>query len=291
MIYLTRIPQAPLSMAVESLWLYCGYQPPHRLERVLPSGTAELILNIRADEFRCYNPDTLEMCDRLPGALIVGPKTGVQIIDTEQQLEVMGVHLRPGGMLALSRIPAGEFADEDVPLATIWGSFAAEIQERIRFAQSPAARLQTLEVLLTQRMRSELVPHRMIPEALRRLEPDQAPVKLASLAASLGLSSRRFIEIFTSHIGIPPKIYARIRRFQRALRAIHGSTVPSWADLAFDCGWYDQAHMIRDFKQFSGLTPAEYGRLQGEHMLHVPVKERGQICPIPKSRPMAECGR
>jgi AraC-like DNA-binding protein len=246
-----------------------------------------VIFNLREDVFRCYTPETLKLHGRLPGALIAGPRTGFQVIDTEQQMEVMGVHLRAGGMRALSRVPTNKFTNQDVPLSEIWGGFVAELHDKIRLVSSPETKLQVLEILLMRRLREDLIPHRAIPEALRLLEPDQNPVKMAHLAESIGLSSRRFIEIFTSHVGLSPKSYARIRRFQRALRAIHGSSVSSWADLAFDCGWCDQAHMIRDFKQFSGVTPTEYGRMQGEIMLRVPVAERGQICPIPETNSTA----
>jgi AraC-like DNA-binding protein len=291
MIYLSHQPQAPLHLAVEAIWLYAGYRPPHRLERVLPSGTIEWVINLREDVFRCYHPETYRPIDDQPGALIAGPRSRVQVIDTEQQTEIMGVHLRPGGMRYLSAVPAHEFADRDVPLENLWGRWAGDLREQLMVASTPKEKVLALERLLAERFCPERRPHRAVAAALPRLEPGGAPLKQAELAADLGLSARRFIEVFTSSVGLTPKVYARIRRFQKALRTIHGAGDLDWADLAFDCGWYDQAHMIRDFKEFSGLTPSEYGRLQGEFMLHVPVEEQGQICPIPGGQSVAECTR
>ncbi|TVR52584.1 MAG: AraC family transcriptional regulator [Puniceicoccaceae bacterium] len=291
MIYLSYRPSPPLSLAVEAIWLYAGYSPPHRLERVLPSGTIEWVINLRADRFLCYHPETYEPVEATAGALVAGPRASVQIIDTEQQREIMGVHLRPGGMQILTGIPADAVAGRDVPLEELWGGRAAILRERLLGVPTPQEKIREVERWLAGDLRVERTPHRAVAEALRRLEADEAPVKLGDLAAELGLSSRRFIEVFTAGVGLTPKVYASIRRFQKALRTIHRTARCGWADLAIDCGWYDQAHMIRDFKRFSGLTPAEYARLQGDFMLHVPVEERGQICPIPKPEVMVGCRR
>lgn len=287
MLYLSHKPSPPLHLAVEAIWLYAGYHPPHQLERVLPSGTIEWVINLREDIFRCYHQETFQPIDDQPGMLIAGPRSRVQVIDTEQQAEIMGVQLKPGGLRYLTPESAREFADLDVPLEAIWGSDATQLREELVAAPSPWAKVLRLEHFLVQRMNLDRAPHPAVAEALRRLEPSELPWKQADLADDLGLSSRRFIEVFTTSIGLTPKVYARIRRFQKALGTIHRRQHRSWADLAFDCGWYDQAHMIRDFKQFSGLTPSQYESLNGEFMLHVPIEERGQICPIPDAQPVA----
>jgi AraC-like DNA-binding protein len=291
MIYQTRKPTLPLASAVESIWIYSGYRPPHSLERVLPSGTIEWVINLHEDRLRCYNPETLQPLQTLPGSLIAGPRSSFQVIDTEQQTEIMGVHFRAGGMRYFSSIPADEFAELDVPLDCLWGRSVNELREQLTAGRTPHAKIQVLETWLTQKFCDRRKPHRCVAEAVRRLEPGESPTNLAALAADLGLSSRRFIEVFRESVGLTPKVYARLRRFQSALQRIHGAKNLNWADIAFDGGWCDQAHLIRDFKQFSGLTPAEYGRMQGEFTLHVPVEERGQICPIPDSEHTVESAR
>lgn len=291
MIYLTHTPAPPLHLAVASIWLYAGYCPPHRLERVLPSGTLEWVINLREDRFLCYDPGSLRPIGHQPGSIMVGPRCSVQVIDTEHQSEIMGVHLRSGGLRYLSQMPADEFADRDVPLDEIWKRFSADVRDALLAAPTPRAKLLTLERFLSARMSLARPQHPAVGEALRRLEPRENPLKQAELAAELGLSCRRFIQVFTASVGLTPKVYARIRRFQKALRCIHRASSFDAADVAFECGWYDQAHMIRDFKQFAGLTPAQYARLQGEFLGHVPVEERGQICPIPDAQPVAPSGR
>jgi AraC-like DNA-binding protein len=73
-----------------------------------------------------------------------------------------------------------------------------------------------------------------------------------------GLSERRFIEVFHEQVGLTPKAFCRVRRFQRVLKSVHGAREVDWAQVALDCGYYDQPHFIHDFRGFSGLTPAQY---------------------------------
>ena len=96
---------------------------------------------------------------------------------------------------------------------------------------------------------------------------------------SIGLSPRRFIELFEREVGLTPKLYCRVRRFRRAAHRIwalsSGAESTGAGDdfsaIAFDCGFADQSHLIREFREFSGLTPAEYARRRGHHAQHVPL--------------------
>ena len=78
----------------------------------------------------------------------------------------------------------------------------------------------------------------------------------------VGLSQRRFITIFKQEVGITPKLFSRVRRFQRALVLSRRSAAPKWSALALECGYFDQSHMIRDFLAFSGFSPTEYSARQ-----------------------------
>jgi AraC-like DNA-binding protein len=82
----------------------------------------------------------------------------------------------------------------------------------------------------------------------------------------VGLSRRTFIRRFTDEVGLTPKLFWRIQRFQEALRLVRTGRRPAWADVALDCGYYDQAHFIRDFRAFSGLTPPAFLRAWGAHL-------------------------
>jgi AraC-like DNA-binding protein len=87
----------------------------------------------------------------------------------------------------------------------------------------------------------------------------------------IGISTRRFIQLFHQQVGLTPKAFCRVRRFQRVLRSVHGRREVDWAQVALDCGYYDQPHFIHDFQAFSGFTPSAYLALATTHLNHVPL--------------------
>jgi len=94
---------------------------------------------------------------------------------------------------------------------------------------------------------------------------------IADVGDEVGFSLRRFIEIFDNEVGLTPKLYCRIQRFQYAIRLAHRSDEVDWADLAATAGYYDQSYMIRDFQEFSGMSPRAYLKQRGPHLNHVPL--------------------
>lgn len=113
MFYRSYTPQQPLGDFVERLWL-CSDAPPHSRERILPSGTIELVVNLREDEIRIYDPSHPDRCTRMSGATVSGPYSRFFVIDPLQHASILGVHCRPGGAFPFLGVPAGELADTHV---------------------------------------------------------------------------------------------------------------------------------------------------------------------------------
>jgi methylphosphotriester-DNA--protein-cysteine methyltransferase len=113
--------------------------------------------------------------------------------------------------------------------------------------------------------------HPAVTYALQQFRSPARSDSVAAVTARIGLSSRRFIQLFHQQVGLTPKTFSRVRRFQRVLCSIHAKREVDWAQLALDCGYYDQAHFIHDFQAFSGLTPRIYMTLATPHLNHVPL--------------------
>lgn len=96
---------------------------------------------------------------------------------------------------------------------------------------------------------------------------------IAEVTRRVGLSPRRFIQVFKEEVGLTPKLFCRVRRFQKAIRRVYRGETVDWADVALACGYFDQAHFIKDFRAFSGLTPAAYLARPGRHPNHVPIED------------------
>jgi AraC-like DNA-binding protein len=265
----TYKPNAPLDRFVETLWMWDGCVRPHARERILPDGSMQIIVNLMDDRIPIYDRVTGHLADSTRGVLLCGPRSEYSVIDTATQLSVFGFHFKPGGMLPFLRMPLDELHDREVGLDCLWGRLAAELRERILAAPTAVHKFQAAEQYLLARAVRVFDRHPAVAFALREISalPSRP---LAPLSDTAGLSSRRFIELFRQEIGMPPKVFARVRRFQSAVRQIGDSRQSiDWAGMALACGYYDQAHFIHDFRAFAGLTPSDYLAARTGHRNHV----------------------
>jgi AraC-like DNA-binding protein len=113
--------------------------------------------------------------------------------------------------------------------------------------------------------------HGAVGFALRRFMAAPHMTTMASVSEQIGLSPKRFIQVFRDETGFTPKVFCRIRRFHRALDRMEGRKNVEWANVALDCGYFDQAHFIHDFRAFSGINPSAYLAHRTPHRNHVPL--------------------
>src|SRR5262245_46456475 len=265
------VPGPPLAAFVEMLWTYECYAPAHPRERLLPTGTVELVIDLGDRPATLYDGTT----DRrltFRGPLICGPHSQSFVIDTAHASTVVGVHFKPGGAHPFLGPPADELHNQHVPLDALWGASAGQLRERMLEASTAAARFHILEAALMARAARPLSRHPAVSFGIERFLA--APhARVSEVIGRIGLSPRRFIQVFTEEVGLTPKLFCRIQRFQDALRRVETGQPFGWADVAQACGYYDQAHFIHDFRSFSGLSPSEYAKERGDHFNHLPLPE------------------
>jgi AraC-like DNA-binding protein len=263
-VLVVRPPSPALAPLVESLWYFTG-ELPHARERILPSGAMQLLVNLHADELRAYDGDRVHVTR---GAIVVGAHAHPFAIDTAAQRAIAGVNFRPGG--------AGPFVgscDElrgaHVDLDALWGTAGATLRERLLEQPTPHAILRTLDAIVASSAKS-LTVDGLITHVVGALERGAS---VATVLADTSTTPARLIRRFAGAVGLTPKRFARVRRFNAVLVAIaRGRPVP-WAHLAVDCGYFDQAHMIGEFRAFSGLTPTSYRPRGAGDPHHVPLEE------------------
>jgi AraC-like DNA-binding protein len=267
---LSHRPQLPLADFVDQLWLSQGAAPAHQMERLLPDGTVELIINLHQDCISLYDRADYHLCGTAPGCIVSGPRSQYFVIDTQDQTAIMGVHFRPGGAFPFFLAPPSELADQSVALDALWGAAASELRERLLASPTPAGKFRVLEACLLQQLAKPLERHPAVTFGIRQfLGPSQHSV--AQVVDKAGFSQRRFIQLFDQQVGLTPKLFLRVSRFQRAVRTVHTAGQVDWAGLALDCGYFDQAHFIHDFQSFAGITPTTYLLDRSEHLNHVPL--------------------
>jgi AraC-like DNA-binding protein len=251
--YRTYRPGPPLADFVEYLWALHD-APAHSTERIVPSGTLELVVNLNEDSLRIYDSAN-QGWRRYSGAVVSGAYRRFFVIDARDHASIVGVHFRPGGAWAFLGVPPGELADRHVDLAMLWGSSALELRERLCAAATSAERFALLEGVLRSRMLDCRPGHPAVPFALDQLSRPR--VTVGDVAAGVQLSRRRFIEVFTTEVGMTPKRLSRVLRFQRATRLARRVDRPDWARLARACGYFDQSHLINDIGEFTGTSPRQ----------------------------------
>jgi len=185
----------------------------------------------------------------------------------------MGVSFQPGGAFPFLGARAGELQDAHAALEDLWGTRGRRLREYLLDAADVPTRFHILEQALLAQVQRPLERHPAVAFALSRLGSAPADESIGGLIREAGVSHRRFVELFRDEVGLTPKVYARIQRFRQALARVHRAQQVDWTSVALDCGYYDQAHFIRDFKAFSGLSPTAYFAQRGQHLNHVPVSE------------------
>jgi AraC-like DNA-binding protein len=273
MLYLTHVPRPPLSEFMHFLWLYEGYTQAHAKERVLPSGEMQLVINLLEDKSCIYDRDNPDRCQTFRGSVLAGAHSEYQVISTAMQAFVIGVHFRPGGAFPFLRMPAGELRDTTVSLDTLWGALAVDLRDRLLEAPTHQARFEILEQALLTEFARGFHHHQAVGFALRRFLAEPQMMTIAGVTDQIGLSPKRFIQAFRDQTGFTPKVFCRIRRFQQALERMEGQKSVAWTNVALDCGYFDQAHFIHDFRAFSGINPTSYIAHRTPHRNHVPLVE------------------
>jgi AraC-like DNA-binding protein len=277
--YLRHIPGPPLGLVVQHLWSLRD-APGHAMERVLPSGTLELVVNLDEDELRVYRDGA---CSRFAGAVVSGAYRQCFAIDSREHASIMGVHFRPGGAYAVLGVPPGTLADQHVELEALWPRFGRELRAQLCSAATPSARFALLERALNARMVSRRGPHAAAMFALDQL--GHPNVTVGAVALHLQLSRRRLIELFTAEIGMTPKRMSRVLRLQRMLSQARQVRTPAWAQLANACGYFDQSHLINEVRLLTGMSPTELiGASAHVKDNHVAIADAGNKLPRPARR-------
>ena len=228
----------------------CGYRerssrPVRRRE--VPSGDVTMILSLGPAIDVDGQPRTsfLASLHEAPALTTYrGPQHGIE------------VNLTPLGARRLFGMPMHELTNEVVDLDALWGRAGDELCERVHGTEGWAGQLGLVDDFLAARLAEARPPELEIAWAWHRIRRNEGRGAVADLRQELGWSARRLVREFREQIGLAPKALSRVLRFDRAVRQL-GEGDPL-GDVALDCGYCDQPHFNRDFRQFAGTSPSDY---------------------------------
>ena len=270
MIYLEHTPAAPLNRCIRCLWYARVRHSPHQRERVLPTGRVQIILNLARDYL--LDCPAGQLAQRMPHSMIVGARSVYEIVDTSDMADLIGIVFEPGGFPSFVSEPSHLFSNRSVSLEDLWGAFALSLRDRLREIPSPQGRLVLLEKFLRQQFNTTIARHRVVDFALSSFQHAPTFASVRQIARSTGWSERRFSQVFREQVGFSPKAWMRIQRFQLAVRQLHAGVDLPWAELALDCGFYDQSHFANEFRAFSGIDATTYSNSPKFWANHIPAE-------------------
>ncbi len=271
MLYLTHIPLPPLSHFVEWFFFYEGFAPPHTKEKRLPDGAVELLINLREEPKLLFDNHDQGKATEFKRSWISGQQEGYIVIDVAGESSMMGIRFKPGGGWPFFPFPMSEIQNGVVELDLIWGREAHFLQEKLVAASSPALKFHLLENFLLDWANGQLDANPYIDFAVQALQHPGEDFSIKWLTQKTGISHKHLIRTFDKCIGVKPKMLARILKFQKAIHLLEQRQTVKWTDLAYDCGYFDQAHFIKEFQQFSGINPTSYFDVRGESINYLPV--------------------
>jgi AraC-like DNA-binding protein len=177
--------------------------------------------------------------------------------------------LRVGAAAALLRTPLAELRDQCVPLGALHTAAATGLA-RLRAGGDPHARLDALELALTERLvGAATTRHAVAARAAAQIRRRPVDGRVDRLGDAFGLSARRMEQIFRVEVGLPPKSYQRLQRFRGVLAGVDRAAEVGWAAFAAERGYADQSHLVRDFVAHAGLSPTRYLASRGPDLNHV----------------------
>jgi len=259
--YLSYRPGPPLNEFVDYFWLIEGGQT-QRLENILPSGTIELVVNLKDNAIHIHDREQPEQYVRYSGAVFSGTYSRSFVCNGLQHEAILGVHFKAGGAFPFLGIQANELTNAHANLGDLWGRTGLELRERLCNAVTPQQRFRITEEALLGRLHYDTTRQLLLNDALKMFAMGGTGALVRNVSRELGFSQRRFIQMFSSQVGLTPKIFCRVQRFQQARVLAERFDVPDWARLALTCGYFDQSHLINDFREFSGSTPGIYSAQQ-----------------------------
>jgi AraC-like DNA-binding protein len=271
MMYQTHVPGPPLNQFIDFFWLFDGGHTP-RKERILPSGTNELVINLRNNEILIDTPEERSQQRRFSGAVLSGTYEKTFVVDAMQHEAMLGVHFKPGGALRFLKIEASELLNAHANLGDLWGLTGRQLREVLCEARTPAERFQIIQNTLLNRLRIPRKEHAAVKAALNLFSLNRTCASVRDVAREVGLCERRFRNIFAAQVGLTPKMFCRILRFQRAGTLAVQTEQVDWAQIAETCGYFDQSHLINDFQHFSGFSPIKFVRRLRQHRLDLRLK-------------------
>lgn len=246
-----------LNNHIESIFHIKDFMPDHSKERVVPTGHLFLIFEFDGFTRHVYDNETLALKGAYTKAWVSGMHRNYMTISAHQKSEMLVVQFKPHGAFPFLHVPLSELNEKVVLAEKLFGESISAVHKQILEADSQKEKFERIEEwLLGLFSANESAPSGLI-DILENLT--KAPsANFSKLIEAYPNSQKHLIDQFKKYVGLTPKYFHRIQRFNEILKKIQGEETIQWSDIAYQCGFADQSHFIKEFKHFSGFNPKQY---------------------------------
>jgi len=265
------VPSYPLKLFIDNFYYYTGYHPEHLVDRLLPDGNVQLLMELTDNTKYIYDNKTLKEIQSCRNTWFSGFRTEPITIPSGRESEMIVISFKKGRAFPFFCEPMFSLKNCVVDAELVMETEILEIREKIREIPDPLDKLRYLDRAFTRFYSSGLEENTYVDYMISGIESNPSNIRLKELTAKVGYSQKHLIKIFKDKVGVSPKEFLKIIRFQKVVQQLESGHQVDWNSVAFDCGFYDQSHFIADFKKYSGFTPTEYLSRKNEMLNYVPI--------------------
>ncbi len=251
-------PNPALSKFIDCFWLLESNDKKSQTEphKILPDGCIELLFHFKSLNRRFISNDE-SIAE--PRSFFSGQIKRSIMIKSTGTVGVLGVRFRPAGAYPFLRLPMiVELTEKVVDLTEIWGRKGRELNSRILESTTNQERIRHAESFLLNRLDQKIAEDVIVRQALVEIIRAKGQTSIDFLMRNIGISGRQLERKFDQLVGLTPKTFSRIIRFQNVFDLLSKNHFQHLTTLALQCGFYDQAHFIHEFKEFTGQSPTAY---------------------------------
>lgn len=271
MLHQIHIPRYPLNEFIEIFVYFKGVQHVHNVDRFLPNGDVEILIDFHDGPQFIYDNDTLKEIQACNRVWASGLRTEPITIPSGNDSEMMVISFKKGRAASFFPFPMQEIADSVVDADLVWGTDLGSLREQLLAIDDVPTRFRIVEDFLLSEYRSQMKIDKCVSFAITEMTERPDAINIARMNHQIGYSQKHFTDLFRRAVGVTPKSYLKIMRFQKAVAIIDAGNDHDWRQIALECGFFDQSHFINDFKHFSGFTPEQYSKIHSNYQNYVPV--------------------
>ncbi len=249
--------EPPLFDFIESMFHFKGFMPDHSIERVVPTGHVFIIFELDGIRRNTFDNETLKPLANYEKVWVSGVHKNYLSISAHENSEMFVIQFKPYGALPFIHQFIGELNDLVVPAEDVFGQEILDLHQLIQAASTSEDKFSKGEAWLNERFDQAMIPPAALVDVLSELDK-QPVVKYQDVIDKYPHTQKHLIDQFKKYIGLTPKYYQRMRRFNDILQLIQKKQGLNWSDVALQCGYTDQSHFIKEFRHFSGFNPTEF---------------------------------